>query len=161
MSKQYNISLLPGDGTGPEVVNEAIKVLKATSADYGVEFIFSNNDLGGDRYLKSGELVTDQDIEQLKNSDAVLLGAIGHPGVKPGILEQGILLKLRKEFDQYINLRPVILYPGVETPLANKNPEDINFVVVRENTEGLYAGAGGYMQVSYTHLRAHETSVHR
>ena len=100
MSKQYNISLLPGDGTGPEVVNEAVKVLKATSADYGVEFIFSNNDLGGDRYLKSGELVTDQDIEQLKNADAVLLGAIGHPGVKPGILEQGILLKLRKEFDQ-------------------------------------------------------------
>ena len=98
------------------------------SRDYGVEFIFSNNDLGGDRYLKSGELVTDQDIEQLKNADAVLLGAIGHPGVKPGILEQGILLKLRKEFDQYINLRPVILYPGVETPLANKNPEDINFV---------------------------------
>ena len=87
MSKQYNISLLPGDGTGPEVVNEAVKVLKATSADYGVEFIFSNNDLGGDRYLKSGELVTDQDIKQLKNSDAVLLGAIGHPGVKPGILE--------------------------------------------------------------------------
>ena len=159
MSKQYNISLLPGDGTGPEVVNEAIKVLKATSADYGVEFIFSNNDLGGDRYLKSGELVTDQDIEQLKNADAVLLGAIGHPGVKPGILEQGILLKLRKEFDQYINLRPVILYPGVETPLANKNPEDINFVVVRENTEGLYAGAGGYIHYGTENEIATQESI--
>ena len=159
MSKQYNISLLPGDGTGPEVVNEAVKVLKATSADYGVEFIFSNNDLGGDRYLKSGELVTDQDIEQLKNADAVLLGAIGHPGVKPGILEQGILLKLRKEFDQYINLRPVVLYPGVETPLANKNPEDINFVVVRENTEGLYAGAGGYIHYGTENEIATQESI--
>ena len=134
MSKQYNISLLPGDGTGPEVVNEAVKVLEATSKSYGIEFVFSNNDLGGERYLKTGELVTDQDIEQFNHSDAVLLGAIGHPDVKPGILEQGILLKLRKEFDQYINLRPVVLYPGVETPLANKNPEDINFIVVRENT---------------------------
>ena len=107
MSKQYNISLLPGDGTGPEVVNEAVKVLEATSKSYGIEFVFSNNDLGGERYLKTGELVTDQDIEQFNHSDAVLLGAIGHPDVKPGILEQGILLKLRKEFDQYINLRPV------------------------------------------------------
>ena len=105
MSKQYNISLLPGDGTGPEVVNEAVKVLKKTSKDYDLDFVFSNNDLGGDRFLKTGELVTNKDIEQFKNSDAVLLGAIGHPDVKPGILEQGILLKLRKEFDQYINLR--------------------------------------------------------
>ena len=112
---------------------------------FNVEFDFVENDLGGDRYLKSGDLVTDLDIEQLGNSDSILLGAIGHPDVKPGILEQGILLKLRKEFDQYINLRPVVLYEGVETPLANKTPDDINFVVVRENTEGLYAGAGGYI----------------
>ena len=118
MSKAYNISLLPGDGTGPEVVNEAVKVLNKTSSYYDTQFSFSHNDLGGDRYLNTGDLVTDNDIKQFQDSDAVLLGAIGHPDVKPGILEQGILLKLRKEFDQYINLRPVILYPGVETPLA-------------------------------------------
>ena len=145
MSKAYNISLLPGDGTGPEVVNEAVKVLSKTSSYYDTQFSFSHNDLGGDRYLNTGDLVTDNDIKQFQDSDAVLLGAIGHPDVKPGILEQGILLKLRKEFDQYINLRPVILYPGVETPLANKEPKDIDFIVVRENTEGLYAGAGGYI----------------
>ena len=138
---KYNISLLPGDGTGPEVVNEAVKILNKTQSKYNVEFNFIKNDLGGDRYLKSNELVTTKDLEDLGNSDAILLGAIGHPDVKPGILEQGILLYLRKEFDQYINLRPVILYPGIETPLAGKTPEDINFTVVRENTEGLYAGA--------------------
>ena len=106
MSKEFNITLLPGDGTGPEVVNEAVKVLENTSEQYKIKFNFTNNDLGGDRYLNTGELVTEKDIEQFKSSDAVLLGAIGHPDVKPGILEQGILLKLRKEFDQYINLRP-------------------------------------------------------
>ena len=153
MSKKYNISLLPGDGTGPEVVNEAVKVLNQNSNLYDIEINFTTNDLGGERYLKTGELVTENDIEQFSQADAVLLGAIGHPEVKPGILEQGILLKLRKTFDQYINLRPVVLYPGVETPLADKQPEDIDFVVVRENTEGLYAGAGGYIHsVSYTHL---------
>ena len=143
--KKYKISIIGGDGTGPEVVDETIKVLQHTKSKFNVEFDFVENDLGGDRYLKSGDLVTDLDIEQLGNSDSILLGAIGHPDVKPGILEQGILLKLRKEFDQYINLRPVVLYEGVETPLANKTPDDINFVVVRENTEGLYAGAGGYI----------------
>src|SRR5210317_1305882 len=143
--KNYNISLLGGDGTGPEVLIEAVKILEKTQSAYGVNFTFTENDLGGDRYLKSKKLVTEEDISQLGSSDSILLGAIGHPEVKPGILEQGILLKLRKEFDQYINLRPVVLYPGVETPLANKGPEDINFTVVRENTEGLYAGAGGYI----------------
>ncbi len=145
MMKNYNISLLAGDGTGPEVVNEAVKILEKTQSDYGVNFNFTENNLGGERYLSSNELVTQKDIDELGSSDSILLGAIGHPDVKPGILEQGILLKLRKEFDQYINLRPVVLYPGVETPLANKQPEDINFTVVRENTEGLYAGAGGYI----------------
>ena len=107
--KKYKISIIGGDGTGPEVVDETIKVLEHTKSKFNVEFDFVENDLGGDRYLKSGDLVTDLDIEQLGNSDSILLGAIGHPDVKPGILEQGILLKLRKEFDQYINLRPVVL----------------------------------------------------
>ncbi|MGA1478464.1 MAG: 3-isopropylmalate dehydrogenase [Candidatus Actinomarina sp.] len=145
MKKEYKISLLPGDGTGPEVVAEAVKVLEKSSSKYNIVFKFSDNDLGGERFLKTNELVTKKDIDELQNSDAILLGAIGHPDVKPGILEQGILLKLRKEFDQYINLRPVVLYPGIETPLSGKSPEDINFTVVRENTEGLYAGAGGYI----------------
>ena len=97
---KYNISLLPGDGTGPEVVNEAVIILNKTQSKYNVKFNFIKNDLGGDRYLKSNELVTTKDLEDLGNSDAILLGAIGHPDVKPGILEQGILLYLRKEFDQ-------------------------------------------------------------
>jgi len=157
--KKYNISLLPGDGTGPEVVNEAVKILEKTKSNYDIDFNFTKNDLGGDRYLKSNELVTTKDLEELGNSDAILLGAIGHPDVKPGILEQGILLNLRKEFDQYINLRPVVLYPGVETPLANKGPEDINFTVVRENTEGLYAGAGGYIHYGTENEVATQESI--
>jgi len=159
MSKKYNISLLPGDGTGPEVVNEAVKVLNQNSDLYDIEINFTTNDLGGERYLKTGELVTENDIEQFSQADAVLLGAIGHPEVKPGILEQGILLKLRKTFDQYINLRPVVLYPGVETPLADKQPEDIDFVVVRENTEGLYAGAGGYIHYGTENEIATQESI--
>ena len=145
MTKKYTISVLGGDGTGPEVVEQAIKVLSGTKKDYDLDLNFRESNIGGDRYLSTGELVTESDISQLNKSDAILLGAIGHPKVKPGILEQGILLNLRKKFDQYINLRPVVLYPGVETPIANKTYEDINFVVVRENTEGLYAGAGGFI----------------
>ena len=145
MTKKYNISVLGGDGTGPEVVLQAMKVLSTTQKEFNVDITFIESDVGGDRYLATGELVTEKDIEQFKQSDAILLGAIGHPDVKPGILEQGILLNLRKKFDQYINLRPVVLYPGVETPIANKTYEDIDFVVVRENTEGLYAGAGGFI----------------
>ena len=145
MTKKYTISVLGGDGTGPEVVEQAIKVLSGTKKEYDLDLNFQESNIGGDRYLSTGELVTESDISQLNKSDAILLGAIGHPEVKPGILEQGILLNLRKKFDQYINLRPVVLYPGVETPIANKTYEDINFVVVRENTEGLYAGAGGFI----------------
>jgi len=145
MTKKYTISVLGGDGTGPEVVEQAIKVLSGTKKEYDLDLNFRESNIGGDRYLSTGELVTESDISQLNKSDAILLGAIGHPEVKPGILEQGILLNLRKKFDQYINLRPVVLYPGVETPIVNKTYEDINFVVVRENTEGLYAGAGGFI----------------
>ncbi len=144
MSK-YNIAVIPGDGTGPEVVAEAVKVLKALQDD-NLKFEFTFFDFGGDRYLKTGEVLPDSAIEDLKKFDAILLGAIGHPDVKPGILEKGILLRLRFELDQYINLRPIKLYEGVETPLKDKGPEDIDFVVVRENTEGLYAGAGGFLR---------------
>ncbi|HHY23705.1 MAG TPA: 3-isopropylmalate dehydrogenase, partial [Clostridiaceae bacterium] len=144
--RKYNIGVIPGDGTGPEVVAESIKVLKEAGMKYNFNMDFEYFDFGGERYLKTGEILSDSDIERVKTKDAILLGAIGHPEVKPGILEKGILLKLRFALDQYINLRPVILYEGVDTPLKNKRPEDIDFVVVRENTEGLYCGAGGFFK---------------
>lgn len=146
MSKKYNIAVIPGDGTGPEVIAEGIKVLKAVSEKAGFEIVLNSFDFGGEKYLKTGEILPDRSIEELKKHDAIYLGAIGHPEVKPGILEKGILLKLRFELDQYINLRPVKLYPGVDCPLKDKGPEHIDFVVVRENTEGLYAGAGGVLK---------------
>ncbi len=142
----HKIAILPGDGTGPEVVAEGIKVLKALEGPAGLKFEFSHFDLGGERYKRTGEILPDSVLEELKGFKAIYLGAIGHPDVKPGILEKGLLLRLRFQLDQYINLRPVILYPGVDTPLKDKGPDDINFVVVRENTEGLYAGAGGVLK---------------
>ncbi len=146
MSKKYNIAVIPGDGTGPEVIAEGIKVLKAVSEKAGFEIVLNYFDFGGEKYLKTGEILPDRSIEELKKHDAIYLGAIGHPEVKPGILEKGILLKLRFELDQYINLRPVKLYPGVDCPLKDKGPEHVDFIVVRENTEGLYAGAGGVLK---------------
>jgi 3-isopropylmalate dehydrogenase len=146
MSKKYNIAVIPGDGTGPEVVAEGVKALEALSRKCSVDFKFKEFDLGGEQYLKYGVLLPDDVIDELKTVDAIFLGAIGHPEVKPGILEREILLKLRFELDLYINLRPVILFPGVETPLKDKGAEDIDFVVVRENTEGIYAGGGGFFK---------------
>ena len=142
----YDIALIPGDGTGPEVTAEAVKVLAAASERFGFGYQTTPYDWGGDRYLKSGEVLPQDAVESLRKHDSILLGAIGHPEVAPGILEKGILLHLRFELDLYINLRPVKLYPGVDTPLADKGPSDIDFVVVRENTEGLYAGAGGFLR---------------
>lgn len=144
--KKYNVGVIPGDGTGPEVVAESVKVLSAAAKKFGFDLELEYFDFGGDRYLKTGIVMTDEDMEKVKTKDAILLGAIGHPEVKPGILEKGILLKMRFELDQYINLRPVKLYEGVDTPLKDKGPEDIDFVVVRENTEGLYAGGGGFLK---------------
>ena len=146
MSKKYEIAVIPGDGTGPEVVAEGIKALEAVSLKCGINFQFKEFDIGGDRYIKEGTLLPDGIVEELMATDAIFLGAIGHPDVKPGILETGILLKLRFELDLYINLRPVVLFPGVDTPLKNKGPEDIDFVVVRENTEGIYTGGGGFLK---------------
>jgi 3-isopropylmalate dehydrogenase len=145
-SKTYRIAVIPGDGTGPEVVREALKALDAVSAKTGFKTERVTYDLGGARYLRTGEILPDGVLDELRTFDAILLGAIGHPEVKPGILEKGLLLELRFKLDQYVNLRPVILYPGVDTPLKDKTPEDINFVVVRENTEGLYAGSGGFLR---------------
>ncbi len=146
MSKTYNIAVIPGDGTGPEVVAEGIKVLKVAAQKCDLTFNFTDYRLGGEHYKATGEILPDRTVQALEKADAIFLGAIGHPEVKPGILEKGILLKLRFHLDQYINLRPVKLYEGVETPIKNKGPADIDFVVVRENTEGLYAGAGGSLK---------------
>ncbi len=146
MDKTYKIAVIPGDGTGPEVVREGKKVLEAAGGRFGFSFEFVEFDLGGERYLRTGETLPESALRDLRLVDAIYLGAIGHPDVPPGILEQGILLKIRFALDQYINLRPVKLYPGVDTPLKGKGPEDIDFIVVRENTEGLYAGAGGVLK---------------
>ncbi len=142
----YQIAVIPGDGTGPEVVNEGIKVLQAVAEKENFKWDFIYYDLGGERYLRTGETLPDSVLEELRQVRAIFLGAIGHPQVRPGILEQGILLRIRFSLDQYINLRPVKLYPGVETPLKDKGPEHINFVIIRENTEGLYTGAGGFLK---------------
>src|SRR2546426_1199197 len=146
MAKSYKIAVLPGDGTGPEVAAEGVKVLKAAAQKFGFKLHLTNYDFGGERYKRTEETLPDSALEELKQYDAIFLGAIGHPDVKPGILEKGILLKLRFALDQYINLRPVKLYPSVETPLRDKGPAEIDFVVVRENSEGLYAGAGGVLK---------------
>jgi 3-isopropylmalate dehydrogenase len=146
MSESYNIGVIAGDGTGPEVVREGIKVLDAAASKFGFKLDYTHYDFGGKRYLRTGETLPEGALDDLRKHDALFLGAIGHPDVKPGILEKGILLALRFELDLYINLRPVKLYPGVECPLKDKRPEDIDFVVVRENTEGLYAGAGGFLK---------------
>lgn len=159
MGKVYNIGVIGGDGTGPEVVAEGLKVLDAAQEIFGFTTTRENFDYGGDRYLRTGEVLPADAVSRLKPLDAILLGAIGHPEVKPGILEQGILLRLRFELDQYINLRPVKLFPGVDTPLKDKGPEHIDFVVVRENTEGLYAGTGGFLRKGTPHEVAVQESV--
>lgn len=159
MGKTYKIAVIPGDGTGPEQVREGLKVLTAAAEREGFRLETVTYDFGGERYLRTGEVLPDSALEELRRFDAIYLGAIGHPDVKPGILEKGILLRLRFELDQYVNLRPVKLYPGVATPLKDKGPEDIDFIVVRENTEGLYCGAGGFLKRGTKDEVAVQTSI--
>lgn len=144
----YKIAVIPGDGTGPEVVAEGLKVLEAAGRKYNFTYQTKVFDFGGERYLKTGKTLEAEDIKELKGYSAIFLGAIGHPEVKPGILETGILLKLRFSLDQYINLRPVKLYNPAFCPLKDKKAEDIDFVVVRENSEGLYKGMGEFQNKS-------------
>lgn len=155
----YKIAVIPGDGTGLEQVTEGLKVLGAAQEKFNFKMETVNYDLGGERYMRTGDILPESVLEELKSFDAIFLGAIGHPEVKPGILEKGLLLQLRFELDLYINLRPVKLFPGVSTPLKDKGPEDIDFVVVRENTEGLYAGAGGFLRKGTAHEVAVQESV--
>jgi 3-isopropylmalate dehydrogenase len=154
------LAVIGGDGTGPEVTAEALKVLEAVSKLEKFTYETTELDWGGARYLSTGETLPKDGVETLRKFDAVYLGAIGHPEVKPGILERGLLLELRFQLDQYINLRPVKLYPGVETPLAGKTPEDIDFVVVRENTEDMYCGVGGVMKKGTADEVASQTALY-
>ena len=156
----YKIAVIPGDGTGPEVTAEAVKVLKAAADKFDFKVDLTEFDFGGERYKRTGETLPDGAVDELRQFDSILLGAIGHPDVAPGILEKGILLKARFELDQYINLRPVKLYPGVPTPLKDKGPEDIDFVVVRENSGDLYTGTGGFTMKGTPHEVAVQSAVY-
>ena len=154
------IAVIPGDGTGPEVTAEALKILRAVAELDGFDFATQEYDFGGDRYLRTGDILPTGAASELRDFDAIYLGAVGHPQVPPGVLEKGLLLELRFQLDQYINLRPVKLYPGVETPLAGKGPDDIDFVVVRENTEYLYCGVGGVLKKNTADEVATQTAVY-
>jgi 3-isopropylmalate dehydrogenase len=160
MSKTYNIAVIPGDGTGPEVTAEALKVAQAAANRFDFKLNLTKFDFGGERYKRTGETLPDSAIEEMRKFDAMYLGAIGHPDVKPGILEKGILLKARFALDQYINLRPVKLFPGVDSPLKDVKPEDIDFTVVRENTEDLYCGMGGFAHYGTPLEAATQTAVY-
>ena len=157
---KYKMALMPGDGTGPEVLREGVKVVEAAAQRFGFSFETQDFDFGGDRYIATGEVLPASAIEELKAFDTIFLGAIGHPDVKPGILEKGILLRVRFELDQYINLRPVKLYPHVETPIKDKGPKEIDFVVVRENSAGLYTGFGGIQRKGTPHEVAVQSMVY-
>jgi len=156
----YKIAVIPGDGTGPEVTAEAVKVLKVAADKFNFKVDLTEFDFGGERYKRTGETLPDSAVEELRKFDTILLGAIGHPDVAPGILEKGILLKARFALDQYINLRPVKLYPGVETPIKDKGPDEIDFVVVRENTGDLYTGTGGISMKGTPHEVAVQSAVY-
>ncbi len=140
----YSVAKVPGDGTGPEVVREAVKVLAVAGQVHGFELEYDDLDLGGERYLRTEETLTGTDLQRLGDADAILFGAVGQPDVTPGVLEQDILLRMRRELDQFINLRPIKLHPGVKGPLRDVEPADVDMVVVRENREGLYVNQGEF-----------------
>ena len=159
MPTHYRLAVIPGDGIGTEVVTEGLKVLDVAAARHGIAFDRVEYDLGARRYNATGEVLPDSVLAELGTADAILLGAVGDPTVPPGVLERGLLLRLRFALDHHVNLRPVKLYPGVATPLAGKGPEHIDMVVCREGTEGPYAGAGGALRVGTPHEVATEESI--
>jgi 3-isopropylmalate dehydrogenase len=156
-SARHRLAVVPGDGIGPEVVDQALRVLEAVGKAGGPTFEVTEYDLGARRWHRTGESLPDDVLAQVREHDAILLGAIGDPGVPSGVLERGLLLRLRFELDHYVNLRPSRLFPGVASPLAD--PGDVDFVVVREGTEGPYTGNGGALRVGTPHEVATEVSV--
>ena len=159
MTTHVKLAVIAGDGIGTEVVAEGLKVLAAVAPSSDFTFSTSEYDLGARRYNATGELLPDSVVAELKQQDAILLGAIGDPSVKPGILERGVLLPLRFQLDHHVNLRPVKLFEGVTGPLAGKTSKDIDFVVCREGTEGPYVGAGGFLRKGTDHEVATEVSI--
>jgi 3-isopropylmalate dehydrogenase len=153
----HTIGVIRGDGTGPEVVGEGLKVLEAVRDGFEVELI--DFDLGADRYLRTGEVLPDDELDRLGACDAIFLGAVGDPRVRPGILERDLLLKIRFGLDQWVNLRPVLRYPGVQTLVPSHTEEDVDLVVIRENSEGLYTGAGGFHRKGTPHEVAVQESI--
>jgi len=148
----YKIALMPGDGIGPEVIREAVKIGRSVLEDLGVSVFFEEFPNGAEHYLKTGETLSDETLRKLKGFDAIFFGAVGDPRVKPGVLEKGILLKLRSSLDLYVNLRPVKLLKGVETPLKGFGYGDIDFIVIRENTEDFYVDMGGRIDAACSKL---------
>ncbi len=159
MTKNIKLAVIAGDGIGTEVVAEGLKVLNAVAPSHGLSFSTTDYDLGARRYNKTGETLPGSVLEELRGHDAILLGAIGDPSVPPGVLERGLLLAMRFELDHHVNLRPVRLFPGVTSPAAGKGPDEINFVVCREGTEGPYAGAGGSLRKGTPQEIAVEESI--
>ncbi|MFO8075108.1 MAG: 3-isopropylmalate dehydrogenase [Actinomycetota bacterium] len=143
--RTHELAVIGGDGVGPEVTAAALTAARAAGQRFGFALATEEYDLGGERYLATGEVLPDSVREELRGADAILLGAVGTPAVPPGVLERGLLLALRFDFDLYVNLRPVRLLPGARSPIAGLEPADCDLLVVRENTEGLYAGAGGLL----------------
>ena len=156
-SNSYSLAVVPGDGIGPEVTAQALAVLDVVAGRHDLSFERTEYDLGARRYHATGETQPDTVLEEIRGHDAILLGAVGDPSVPSGVLERGLLLRLRFELDHYVNLRPSRLFPGVPTPLAD--PGDIDFVVVREGTEGPYVGNGGAIRVGTPHEMATEVSI--
>jgi 3-isopropylmalate dehydrogenase len=157
VTRSHRVGVIRGDGTGPEVVGEGLKVLDAVRDGFDVELV--DFDLGADRYLRTGDVLPDDELQRLAACDAIFLGAVGDPRVKPGILERDLLLKIRFGLDQWVNLRPVVRYPGVETLVPSHADDDVDFVVVRENSEGLYSGAGGFHRKGTAHEVAVQESI--
>ncbi|HWE35852.1 MAG TPA: 3-isopropylmalate dehydrogenase [Isosphaeraceae bacterium] len=153
------IGVIAGDGVGPEVIHQALAVLDDVAGAHHLALDLPRFDLGADRLLRTGEVLPDAEVDRLRRCDAILLGAVGDPRVPPGVLEKGLLLRIRFDFHQYINLRPVHLYPGVAAPIRDKGPDDIDLVVVRENNEDLYVGAGGFTRKGTPEEVAIQTSI--
>jgi 3-isopropylmalate dehydrogenase len=158
-SNPRRIGVISGDGTGPEVIGEALKVLEAVRGKERFDVELTDFDLGADRYLRTGDTLPDHELQHLATMHAIMLGAVGDPRVKPGVLERDLLLRLRFELDQYVNLRPIVRYPGVQTLVPSHGEDEVDMVVVRENSEGLYSGAGGFHRRGTPHEVAVQESI--